>query len=194
VGFFSSIFEWFLSPAGVLLLAALDSSIVFFLPTALDMAVILVSARGEHGYILIPLLAAAGSVSGAAITYTIGRKGGDAGLERWVSPARLERVRERLGEKGLIAVALAAVIPPPFPLTPFVLTAGAIDMDRNRFLAVLAGARLVRFSAEAALARVFGGRLVAVMESGTFHLIIGGLMIVAIGGTVLTIVKVARRA
>jgi hypothetical protein len=64
VGFFSSIFDWFLSPAGVLLLAALDASIVFFLPAALDMVVILVSARGEHGYILTPLLAAAGSVLG----------------------------------------------------------------------------------------------------------------------------------
>jgi hypothetical protein len=62
VGFFSSIFDWFLSPAGVLLLAALDAS--SFLPAALDMAVILVSARGEHGYILTPLLAAAGSVLG----------------------------------------------------------------------------------------------------------------------------------
>jgi hypothetical protein len=79
-GFFSSIFDWFLSPAGVLLLAALDASIVFFLPAALDMVVILVSARGEHGYILTPLLAAAGSgvgkgalagaVAGEAYTWT----------------------------------------------------------------------------------------------------------------------------
>ena len=56
----------FLSPWGVVLIAALDASLVFFLPLGVDIVVILLSARHPATFWLYALLAMIGSVIGAA--------------------------------------------------------------------------------------------------------------------------------
>jgi membrane protein DedA with SNARE-associated domain len=50
----------------------------------------------------VPLLASAGSV-GAALTFWMGKKIGENGLERYVPPKRLKRVRARINQSGAIA-------------------------------------------------------------------------------------------
>src|SRR5262245_13309226 len=62
--FFVSIFGLFLSPLGVLLLAALDSTLIFFLPAALDTAVVVMSASDKDMFWIYPLMAVIGSVIG----------------------------------------------------------------------------------------------------------------------------------
>src|SRR6267142_611981 len=108
MGLFHSAFAFFLSWWGAYLLAALDASMVFFLPFGIDALVIYLSARSGMFFWIYPLLATAGSVTGAAITYWIGKKGGEIGLERFVSARRLERLRGRLQKQGAIAMAFAA--------------------------------------------------------------------------------------
>ena len=61
-----------------------------------------------------------------------------------------------------------ALLPPPFPLTPFVLACGALDVNRALFFSVFTAMRLVRFFAEAALARWQGARFLMVLESDAF--------------------------
>src|SRR3954471_10296916 len=111
--FFTSIFRFFLSPGGLLLLSGLDSSMLFFLPIAVDAALIIMVARYRDWFWAFPLLATAGSLAGATATYLVGRKIGEKGLERWVSKQRLARVRQKLGEHDIFAIGLAAVLPPP---------------------------------------------------------------------------------
>jgi membrane protein YqaA with SNARE-associated domain len=67
---------------------------VFFLPFGIDAVVIYLSARNGMFFWLYPILATAGSVTGAAITYWIGRKGGEMGLERLL-PGRAPRAISR---------------------------------------------------------------------------------------------------
>jgi hypothetical protein len=43
--FFDSLIGYFLTPGGLVLMAALDSSLVFFLPLGIDLVVVLLSAR-----------------------------------------------------------------------------------------------------------------------------------------------------
>ncbi|MBI4473533.1 MAG: hypothetical protein HY646_12760 [Acidobacteria bacterium] len=86
--FFSSIFGLFLSPAGVMVLGSLDSSMLFFLPAAIDTAVVVLAARNRDFLWAFPLLATAGSVIGVMVTYFVGKKVGEAGLERWLAPYR----------------------------------------------------------------------------------------------------------
>ena len=81
------------SPAGVIVLAALDSTLFFSLPFGIDAAVILLAARLRDMWWIVPLIATAGSVGGAAITFWMGMKIGDQGLEHWVSHTRLLRIR-----------------------------------------------------------------------------------------------------
>jgi membrane protein DedA with SNARE-associated domain len=59
-------------------------------------------------------------------------------------------------EHAILAVALPAVLPPPMPLSPFVLAAGALKMSRNKFLTTFTVSRFVRHSAFAALGVYYG--------------------------------------
>jgi membrane protein YqaA with SNARE-associated domain len=179
----SSLFSFFLSWWGTFLLAALDSSMLFFLPFGIDAVVIYLAARNHELFWLYPILATAGSASGAAATFWIGAKAGEHGLERMVSARRLERVRCRVRDNGAIAMAVPALLPPPFPLTPFILTCGALAVDRTRFFLTFSAMRLLRFGVEATLARRYGRGLLRILQSDAFQLVIVGFIVVALVGT-----------
>ena len=190
--FFGSFFAFFLTWWGALLLGALDSSMLFFLPFGIDTVVIYLVARNRELFWLYPLLATAGSVTGAAVTFWIGKKVGDHGLERLVSGKRLERMRCKVRDSGAIAMAVPALLPPPFPLTPFVLTCGALAVDRWRFFLTFGAMRLVRFGAEALLARRYGRGVLRILQSDTFQIIIVGFIVLAVVGTLVSAVLLWR--
>lgn len=188
---FFSVLGYFLTPAGLVLMGALDASLVFFLPLGIDFVVIIMSARRPDLFWVYALLAAAGSVAGAAGTFWIGKVAGERGLARLVKPKRLERVRTRL-DRGAPVVAALALIPPPFPFTPFVLAGGALGMNAWTFLSSLAAARAVRFGVEAALASRYGSQILRWMKTPAFETIVGVLIVLAIAGTVVSVVALVR--
>ena len=189
---FHAAFAFFLSWWGAYLLALLDATMVFFLPFGVDALVIYLSARSGMFFWIYPLLATAGSVTGAAVTYWVGKKGGEIGLERWVPQRRLDRLRCRLQKQGAVAMAFAALLPPPFPLTPFVLTCGALEVDRRIFFGTFALMRLLRFGTEAALARVYGRGVLRMIESQAFQTVIIAFIVVAVIGTLVSAVMLWR--
>jgi membrane protein YqaA with SNARE-associated domain len=130
------------------------------------------------------LLTAAGSVVGAGVTYLIGAKIGDTGLSRFVAKRRLERLRRRVKTIGAPMTGLLALLPPPFPLTAFVLTSGALRVGLTRFLLVFAAARVIRFGIEGILARRYGASVLRMLESDLAQQIVTALVIVSILGTV----------
>src|ERR1700749_955760 len=87
------------SPLGVVVLAALDSTLFFSLPFGIDAAVIILAARLKTLWGIAAILAPAGSVAGAALTFWMGVKIGEQGLDRWVPARRLERIRKRVRTK-----------------------------------------------------------------------------------------------
>jgi membrane protein YqaA with SNARE-associated domain len=183
----------FLTWWGAAILAALDSSMLFFLPFGIDTVVIYLAARDATFFWAYPMLAAGGSVAGAAITYWIGHKAGEVGLERLVPEPRLRRIRDRVRSSGAVAMAAAALLPPPFPLTPFVLTCGALHVDRRLFLLTFGAARLLRFGVEAGLARLYGRGIVRVFESDQFQTVITGFVWIAVIGTIVSAVMLWRK-
>ncbi len=189
-------FRWIIvlcaSPAGVIVLAALDSTLFFSLPFGIDAAVILLAARLRNMWWIVPLIATAGSVGGAAITFWMGMKIGDQGLERWVSHKRLLRIRAYVRDRGAVALAVLDLIPPPFPFTPFVLAAGALDVSARMFFVTLAICRMLRFGLESALALVYGPRILAWLDSNLFHGIVTACIAVAIMLTLFSLLQVLR--
>jgi membrane protein YqaA with SNARE-associated domain len=185
-------FSFFLTWSGLLLLGVLDTSLFVFFPFGTDAVVIYACARNRELFWLPPLLVTAGSIAGAAVTYAIGAKIGDEGLARFVSPRHLERFRRRMQDIGALTMGSSAMLPPPFPLTAFILTSGALKVPAARFLTIFALARLLRFGIEALLARRFGTSLLRVFESDVVQRIAVGLVVVAIAGTLFTIVRVWR--
>ena len=186
------LFRFFLTWWGMYLIAALDASMMFFLPFGVDAVVIFLAARDRELAWLYPLLATAGSVTGAAATYWIGQKIGEIGLARYVPSRRLERLQSRVRNSGAIALAIPALLPPPFPLTPFVLTCGALRVNPWRFFTVFGAMRLVRFGTEAALALVFGRKIMQILRSDTFQLVIVGFIVLAVVGTIISAVLLWR--
>jgi membrane protein YqaA with SNARE-associated domain len=185
-------FRFFLTWWGLFLLGALDASLFVFIPFGTDAVVIYVAARNRELFWLYPLLVTAGSIVGAAVTYAIGAKISDEGLTRFVSSRHLERFRTRIKDIGPLTLGLSALLPPPFPMTAFILTSGALKVPMTRFLTIFAAARLIRFSVEALLAQRFGTSLLRVLESEPVQRIVIALVLVAIAGTALTILRAWR--
>jgi membrane protein YqaA with SNARE-associated domain len=189
--FFFSILGYFLTPLGVVLMGVLDASMVFFLPLGIDFVVILMTARKPELFWLYALLATLGSSIGAAGTFWIGKKVGEKGLTRFVNARRLESVKGRV-ERGTFVVAALALIPPPFPFTPFVLAGGAFGMNAWSFLSALAGVRLFRFGVEAGLASRYGSQILRWMKTPMFKGVVGVFIALALVGTVVSAIALWR--
>lgn len=189
---FHSLLGYFLSTPGIVVLAALDSSLIFFLPLGIDFGVIVLSARKPDLFWMYALLATAGSLTGAMITFWIGRKIGEHGLSLLIKPNRLERVKQRIGHHAGVGVGALAIIPPPFPFTAFVVASGAFGGQPWSFFSTLAGVRLIRFLAEAGLAAMYGRRILVWMQSAVFEWIVGALIALAVVGTIVSAIAVYR--
>lgn len=182
----------FASPLGVFVLGALDSTLFFSLPLGIDAAVVILAAQLGALWWIAALLATFGSLLGAALTFWMGKKIGEAGLDGWVPKRGLTRIRKRIREQGAIALAVLDLIPPPFPFTPFVLAAGALEVDATIFFVTLTACRLFRFGIEAALALIYGERIVRWLDSDLFHDIVSVFIVLAAVLTTISIVKVVR--
>jgi membrane protein YqaA with SNARE-associated domain len=177
------------SPLGLLILAALDSTPFFSLPGGIDAAVLLVAVRRHTAWWAVASLATAGSVGGAAITFWMGVKIGEHSLDRYIPRKRLARIRRKVNETGALGLAVLDLIPPPFPFTPFILAAGALEVDRATFFGTLTACRLLRFGGEALLAIIYGRRILVWLDSNAF------LDVIALGallGAALTILSIAK--
>ena len=189
---FHFLLGYFLTPGGLVLLGLLDSSVVFFLPLGIDFVVIILTARKPELFWLYALLAATGSTLGAVVTFWIGRQVGHHGLARLVSPSRLTRIEKRVTHSAAASVAALAIIPPPFPFTAFVLTSGALNADPWSFLATLASVRMLRFGIESAMAAHYGRGILGWMASKAFTAVVGGLIALAVIGTVASAIALVR--
>ena len=191
--FFFSILGYFLSPLGIVFMGVLDASMVFFLPLGIDFVVIIMAARKPEIFWLYALLATMGSVAGAAGTFWVGRQAGEKGLTRFVNPRRLKSVRAQV-DRGVFVVAGMALIPPPFPFTPFVLAGGALGMNPWSFFAALAAVRALRFGIEAALAAQYGSGILRWTKTPTFQMVVTGFIALAVIGTIVSAVLVYRNS
>src|SRR5205814_7644275 len=95
-----SLAQWIVSlcasPFGVVVLGALDSTLFFSLPFGIDAVVIILAARMRDTAAIVPVLATIGSLAGAWLTFWMGGKIGEKGLERYIPANRLERIRARI--------------------------------------------------------------------------------------------------
>jgi membrane protein DedA with SNARE-associated domain len=138
-----------LGAVGIFALAVVDSSVIPIpLPGSTDLVLLLMTAFRSQSVgspILFGSCAFAGSVIGGYITWAAGKKGGEAALDRLGKGRFVRRVQGWVKRNGLLSVALAALLPPPVPLMPFLLAAGALGLSRTRFLISYCAARAVRY-------------------------------------------------
>src|SRR5277367_6124489 len=180
-----------LGGAGILLLGILDGSLIF-IPLGLDILLVTMTARHHDQWLYYAAMAAVGSVIGSFTTDWVGRKGGEAGLEKLLSKRRLRFIEKRVQARSAVALAISAVAPPGFPFTPVVLVAAALKYPRVKLLGIVAVFRFIRFAIEAQLAVRFGRRVLRVTESKIFEDIVFAVVAVSIAGTAWVILSWVR--
>lgn len=148
-----------LGGVGLILLALADNSVIP-LPGSMDVLTILLAARHPQLWWYYAFMATLGAIIGGYITYGLARKGGKEAFERKLSKKTAGKVFQRFERWGFFAVAVPALLPPPFPIVPFLLAAGALQYSRRKFVAALALGRGVRFTIVAGLGAVYGRHIV----------------------------------
>jgi membrane protein YqaA with SNARE-associated domain len=113
-------------------------------------------ANAPYEVFYFPLFAAAGSVLGCMLLYTLIRRGGQAVLRKRFRAEHLERVERTYARFGFLALAVPALLPPPMPFKIFVATAGALEYPRWRFMLTIMIARSLRYYIEGTLAVFYG--------------------------------------
>jgi len=179
---------------GLFLMSALDSSFLV-LPFGNDLLLIALVSSNRNGlrWIAYAFVSALGSVVGVFIVDLIMRKTGEKGLERFVSPRRVEKLKAKLENKAGLTVFIATLIPPPFPFTPVIMTASALQSPRGKMLLAAFFGRLVRFGIEAVLALYFGRQVIAFINSDVVTYIVYGLVGIAIVLSTLSLMKWLKR-
>jgi membrane protein YqaA with SNARE-associated domain len=148
-----------LGGVGLILLGLADNSVVP-LPGSMDVLTILLAARHKQLWWYYAFMATVGAVIGGYVTYGLARKGGKEAFERKLSKSRADKIFKRFEKWGFFAVAVPAILPPPFPIVPFLLAAGAMQYSRQKFVAALALGRGVRFTILAGLGAIYGRHIV----------------------------------
>jgi len=179
---------------GLLLLSALDSSFLV-LPFGNDLLLIALVSHNRNSLIWITYVAvsAMGSVIGVLVVDLLMRKAGEKGLERFVSPQQLEKLKAKLENKAGITVFIATLIPPPFPFTPAVMTASALQTPRRKLLTAVFFGRLFRFGAEAVLALYFGRQVIAFINSEAVSYVVYGIIGIGVVLSTLSLLKWLKR-
>ena len=145
---------------GLLILGILDSSFLFA-PWGNDLLLVALTARHRTipNMLYYAVMSTIGSTLGCLlIDFTI-RPLGASGLEKHLSARRLKQVKVKVEKNAGQALAIASLAPPPFPFTPIVMAAVALQYSRRRMLAVVGITRLVRFVVVGLLAWRFGERI-----------------------------------
>jgi membrane protein YqaA with SNARE-associated domain len=148
-----------LGGVGLIPLGLLDASVVP-IPGSMDVLTIVLAARDSKLWFYYAGMATLGSVIGALVTFRLARRGGKETLKRKVSAARAERIIEIFSRWGFWSIAIAALLPPPVPMVPFVIAAGATQYSTEKFLMALTLGRTIRYSLLALMAARYGRQII----------------------------------
>jgi membrane protein YqaA with SNARE-associated domain len=140
---------------GLFVVAFLDSSFIS-LPQINDLLVVLMVVRNKALMPYYALMATAGSVAGCYVLYLIAERGGEAFLAKRLHRGHVERALALYRKRGVLALMVPALLPPPSPFKLFVLLAGVAEVRPLVFVISIAVARGLRYLVIGALAVRYG--------------------------------------
>jgi membrane protein YqaA with SNARE-associated domain len=142
---------------GLLVLALLDSSFLS-IPEGNDLLIIVLSMGGSwSNMVYYATMTTVGSVIGCSLLYWVGTRGGSY-VERRLHRPRMRRIQSLYERRGVLAVIIPSLLPPPTPFKVFVLSAGAFGLAYPQFLLAVAFGRSLRYFTWGALAVMYGKR------------------------------------
>jgi membrane protein YqaA with SNARE-associated domain len=160
------VLAWFrrLGGPGLIAIGIADASIIP-MPGSVDVLTVILAASNRELWPYYAAMATLGSVIGGYLTYRLGHKGGEEELAKRLSSSRLQKVQESFAKGGFMAIFVPALLPPPVPMVPFVLAAGALNYPTHKFLMALTAGRVIRYTALAFLASIYGRHIPRLIRS-----------------------------
>ena len=149
---------------GLFAVAFLDSSFIS-LPQINDLLVVLMVVRNKTLMPYYAAMATAGSVVGCYVLYLIAERGGEAFLAKRLKAGHTERALALYRRRGVLALMVPAILPPPAPFKLFVLMAGVAEIRPLTFVASIAAARGLRYLVLGALAVRYGDAALELMRT-----------------------------
>jgi membrane protein YqaA with SNARE-associated domain len=148
----------------------------------MDIATMLLAAHDKKLWFYYAAMATVGSVLGGFVTYRLAHKGGKETLEKRFRNDKAEMIYRRFERWGFAAIVVSALLPPPVPFFPVVLTAGATRYSVTKFLTALALGRAVRYSILAFLAARCGAQVLTIISHHRFVVLpaVVGLAVLAV--------------
>jgi membrane protein YqaA with SNARE-associated domain len=163
----SAALHWIVSlgAPGVFAVSLVDATIIpLAIPGSTDLLLLWLISHGGNPWILVSC-AVGGTLIGGWTTWRLGKKGGEAAIERYV-PARWEkRVHGWAQHHPILVLFLPAILPPPIPLAPFLLAAGALGASVRRFAVAFGAGRVLRYGLMGWLAVRYGRRVMQLWSS-----------------------------
>jgi membrane protein YqaA with SNARE-associated domain len=161
---------------GLVLIGIADNSVVP-LTGSMDVLTLWLAAGHRNLWPYYAVMATIGAVLGGYITYSLGRKGGKEAIERKLNKDKAAKLLKRFEKWGFASVAVGAILPPPFPLVPVLLAAGALQYPPRKFVAALALGRSVRYFLVAGLGSLYARQITAFFSRYYLYaaLILGGI-------------------
>lgn len=188
-GIFHSIALFILHRGGVsLLFVGIADSSFLVMPLANDLLVIALSADHPMRMPYYVGMATLGSTIGCAVTALLSLKA-EKGVERKLAGHQFKFVESNIRKNAGWVIAVSALIPPPFPFTPVIVAAAVSGYPLKKLLAVVAGARLVRFGTVGGLAIVFGKSILSLAQSAVLEYAVIALIVIAVGASAFSIYK-----
>lgn len=181
----------YLAAPAMIIIGALDSSLLS-LPEINDYLVVGRCYKDPTAAFYFPLFAAAGSVIGCNLLYTIVRRGGQSVLRKRFKLSSIKKVERAYERFGFLAIGIPAILPPPLPFKIFVATAGALEYPRWKFLLTVMIARSFRYYVEGILAVFYGRRVLLFMKDNGLVVVSAVGSLVLVGGIVYLIVNRRR--
>ena len=175
---------------GLVLLGIADNSVIP-LTGSMDVLTIWLAARHHEPWPYYALMATIGAVIGGYITYALARKGGKEAMDRKLSRKRAKQVSKAFERWGFFAVAIPALLPPPFPFVPFLIAAGAGQYSPKKFLAALTVGRGIRYSIAAFLGYHYGRHILRFFNQ-YYKPAVGILVGLAVIGAILSLIQYLR--
>ncbi len=178
---------------GLFVVAFLDSSFIS-LPQINDLLVVLMVVRNKPLMPYYAAMATLGSVAGCYALYLIARRGGETFVTRRLKAGHVERALALYRRRGVLALMVPAILPPPAPFKLFVLMAGVAGVRPLPFVLSIAAARGVRYLVVGALAVRYGDAALELMRTHGSTIAIWVAILIVVAAFVWWLLRRSSRA
>lgn len=177
-------FFFSLGGAGLVLLGIMDSSFLM-LPLGNDLLVVALTASHPERMYYYAAMATVGSTLGVCFCHFVCSRMGEKALGK--RGRRIKYVEGKVEKYGGLAIGVAALAPPGFPFTPFIVVPAVLHYPLKKMAAIIFACRLVRFVGEGLLARVYGRHLLQMAKSPVVEEFMTGLIVISLVGSAVSI-------